>query len=241
MLKTTAVTIGLALLIGMAAASGVRAGQLDDKTVLTFSQPFEVPGHVLPAGTYVFKLADSQSDRHVVQVLNADGSQILAMFLAIPDYRLRPTADTVIRFNEVPVGSPETIRAWFYPGSTVGQEFVYPKARAEELAVITRTVVPAVAVETTSIDALRTAPLVAVTPDRLEAPVAAAIQTVPSSAVTGAAAAAAPTSVQARAETLQLPGTSGILPLILMFGFWSVVVGAGLMALQGKPGLASIR
>jgi hypothetical protein len=115
----------------------------DNKTTLTFSQPVEIPGHVLPAGTYVFRLADSLSDRHIVQVFNADGSRIIATVLAINNYRLTATNKTVISFNEVPRGSPEAIRAWFYPGNNFGQEFVYPKRRAVELAVASKAIVPA--------------------------------------------------------------------------------------------------
>src|SRR5687768_5119369 len=120
------VSIGFAALLGLAAATGASADDWDKKSVLTFSQRFEIPGHVLPAGTYTFKLADSLSDRHIVQVYNADGSQLIATFMTVPDYRLKATSDTVIRFNEVPEGAPDAIRAWFYPGNTVGQEFVYP-------------------------------------------------------------------------------------------------------------------
>ncbi len=114
-----AILTGLALsLLGFVAAPNARADEWNKKTVLTFSQPVEIPGHVLPAGTYTFKLADSMSDRHIVQIFNADGSQIIATIIAIPDYRLDVTGETVIKFSEVPAGQPETVRAWFYPGNT---------------------------------------------------------------------------------------------------------------------------
>jgi len=96
---------------------------------------------VLPAGTYVFKILDSQSDRHIVQIFNQDESQILATILAIPNYRLKVTDKTVITFRERPAGEPEALRAWFYPGRNFGEEFVYPKARAVELAKETNTAV----------------------------------------------------------------------------------------------------
>ena len=104
--------MGLALsLLGFVSASSVLAARQDDKTVLTFSQPVEIPGHVLPAGTYTFKLVDSMSDRHIVQVFNADGSEIIATVMAIPDYRLTPTDETVIKFSEVPAGFPGSASA----------------------------------------------------------------------------------------------------------------------------------
>jgi hypothetical protein len=96
---------------------------------------------VLPAGTYVFKILDSQTDRHIVQIFNADETQIYATILAIPNYRLKVTGKTVVTFRERPAGQPEALRAWFYPGENYGEEFVYPKAKAVELARETKQVV----------------------------------------------------------------------------------------------------
>lgn len=112
--------IGMALaLLGVVATSGTaRADDWNKKTVITFSQPVEIPGHVLPAGTYTFKLADSLSDRHIVQIFNADGSDIIATFIAISDYRLKPTGETVIRFKEVPAGSPKPSARGSIPATT---------------------------------------------------------------------------------------------------------------------------
>src|SRR5262249_37277154 len=101
----------------------------------TFSQPVEIPGGVvLPTGTYVFKLMDSASNRHIVQIFNEDQTHIYATVLAIPNYRLDVTGKTVITFGERAAGEPQAIRAWFYPGDNFWQEFVYPKSRAVELA-----------------------------------------------------------------------------------------------------------
>src|ERR1700757_4647396 len=89
------------------------AGEWDQKTIFTFSGPVEIPGQVLPAGTYVFKLANSPSDRNIVQVFSKDERHLFATFLAIPDYRLQPAGKTIITFEERPAGSPEAVRAWF--------------------------------------------------------------------------------------------------------------------------------
>jgi hypothetical protein len=68
-----AIWIGSALsLLGLVSASSVRADEWNKKTVLTFTQPFEIPGKVLPAGTYTFELADTMADRHIVRIFNAD-------------------------------------------------------------------------------------------------------------------------------------------------------------------------
>lgn len=120
--------------------STAKADEWNKKTIFTFSGPIEVPGYngasamVLPAGTYVFKLLDSTSDRDIVQIFNQDGTHLYTTILAIPDYRMEPTGSPVIKFEERAPGSPEAVKAWFYPGDLYGQEFVYPRSRAVELA-----------------------------------------------------------------------------------------------------------
>src|SRR5271167_3256396 len=137
--QTLATVCGFAL-ASVAFAPTARADDWNRKTTITFSGPVEIPGvhlhgwAVLPAGTYVFKILDSQSDRHIVQIFNKDESVIYATILAIPNYRLKATSKTVMTFTERPAGTPEALRAWFYPGRTSGEEFVYPKARAIALA-----------------------------------------------------------------------------------------------------------
>jgi hypothetical protein len=205
-------------LVGAMALPSARADTWNKKTVVTFSQAVEVPGKILPAGTYTFQLLDSQSDRHIVQIFNADGSQILATILAINNYRLQPTGDTVMKFGERPGDSPEALRAWFYPGDNFGQEFVYPKPRAIVLAQTAKVVVPAVAADTIDDSAIKTIPIVAVTPDQKEVEVTTVIQTTPP--VTPA-----PVAVK---ETEELPQTASSMPLIALLGGLSISVALGL-------------
>ena len=188
--------------------SSARADTWDKKTVVTFNQAVEVPGKVLPAGTYTFQLLDSPSDRHIVQIFSADGTHIIATILAINNYRLEPTGETVMKFSERPGDSPDALRAWFYPGDNFGQEFVYPKVRAIQLAQTTKVIVPAVAVDTFDDDTIKTVPIVAVTPDEKEVEVATVIQTTPT-----APAAAAPA-----AKTEELPQTASLMPLLTLLG-----------------------
>ena len=89
-IKTVLVVSALSLLAAMSAPS-IRADEYNKKTVMTFNQPVEIPGQILPAGTYTFKLLDSRSDRHIVQIFNADGTKLIATILTINDYRLQPT------------------------------------------------------------------------------------------------------------------------------------------------------
>jgi hypothetical protein len=233
---------GLALLSG----SSARADEWDKKTILTFSQPFEIPGKVLPAGTYVFELADTMSDRHIVRIFNRDRSEVLATVMTIPDYRLTPTDQTVIKFGEVPAGSPETIRAWFYPGNTVGQEFVYPKSRATQLAKAAGTAVPAIAVDVADINALKTAPIIAITPEESETAVNAAIQTTPLvEAENRSSSAVGTTGVQqpdrsARRNARRLPETASELPLIMLLALGSIGVAFGLVVFGKRASTSAV-
>ena len=149
-------------LLGATLATGARADQWNKKTVMTFSETIEIPGQILPAGTYTFVLLDSPADRHIVQIFNADGTHIIATILAINNYRLTPTGDTVVKFAERAGDNPEALKAWFYPGDNFGQEFVYPKQRALQLAAVVKEPVLALATDT---DDLKTASIVAVTPE----------------------------------------------------------------------------
>ena len=114
--------------VGVLLPRTAAADEWDKRTMLTFSQAVEIPGKVLPAGTYVFQLADSPANRHVVQVFDQDG-RILATVLTIPTARLTAAGDTRIAFEEQRAGAPVPIKKWFYPGDLGGEEFIYWRAR----------------------------------------------------------------------------------------------------------------
>jgi hypothetical protein len=115
--------------------SSARASEFDKLTIFTFSAPIEVPGNItLPAGTYVFKLLDSSAARNIVQIFNEHQTKLYATILTISAERLEPTDETAVEFYETAAGAQNALKTWFYPGDTDGQEFVYPKARAAELA-----------------------------------------------------------------------------------------------------------
>jgi len=127
-------TICGAAVLMVLAAPGVRADEWDKKTILTFSGPVQIPGATLPAGSYVFKLADLNGNRHVVQVFDKDEKRIVSTILAIPNDRLEPADDPLVLFAERPAGSPQAVKVWFYPGDRIGNEFVYPKSMAMKIA-----------------------------------------------------------------------------------------------------------
>jgi len=192
---------------------------------------------VLPAGPSVFKLLDSQSDRHIVQIFDKDETTVYATILAIPNYRLKATDKTVITFRERPAGQPEALRAWFYPGRNWGEEFVYPKAKAIELAKATNTPVlftpveiplevaePIKSADEPVVVELKRAPIMAIKPTGEEVELAQVVTPPP-----------AETQVAAAPEK-SLPDTASTLPLIGLFGLLALggafAVRAGARRLQ---------
>jgi hypothetical protein len=123
-----------AALLAAFAVPNAHADERNKKTFLTFSGPVQVPGTTLPAGTYMFKLADLETNRHVVQIFNKDGSKLIATFLTVPDYRLDAPKNNVVMFEERPRGMAQAVKAWWYVGDPTGDEFVYPKSQAFKIA-----------------------------------------------------------------------------------------------------------
>jgi hypothetical protein len=216
--------------MGTAFAPPVKADEWNKKTTFTFSGPVEIPGvhlagwGVLPAGTYVFKILDSQSDRHIVQIFSKDEKKIYATILAIPNFRLTATDKTVMTFRERPAGQPEALRAWFYPGRQWGEEFVYPKAKAITLAKETNTPVlytpvelplevaePVKLADAPVVAQLRRAPIAAINPKGEEVLLAQVVTPPP------AATRASQLPASAGAEKT-LPATASELPLTELFG-----------------------
>ncbi len=136
-------------LLGVAFLPSSRADEWNKKTVLTVNEPLLIPGATLQPGKYVIKLADSQSNRHIVQVFSEDESQLITTVLAIPNYRLQPTGESQFGYWEMPSGQARALRSWFYPGDNFGQEFAFPKEQAQQIAKAAQQPVPAVVSEGT--------------------------------------------------------------------------------------------
>jgi hypothetical protein len=111
----------------------LHADEADESAKLTFTKPVEIPGQVLPAGTYLFKLADP-NDLNLVRVFSSDGTRLYATLLTVSAERTDPAGDALITFAEQSNGRPEALVKWFYPGSTSGHQFVYPKQQEQQLA-----------------------------------------------------------------------------------------------------------
>jgi hypothetical protein len=244
-LKKATTTVFCLALMGVVFSPAANADEWNRKTTMTFSGPVEIPGvhlkgwGVLPAGTYVFKIMDSQSDRHIVQIFNPAETMVYATILAIPNYRLKATDKTVVTFRERPAGEPEALRAWFYPGRNWGEEFVYPKAKAIELAKETNTPVlyteadlalevtqPILPVTAPEVVQLRQVPIKAIQPTGEVVEVAAVVTPPP--------AVELKPDVEPTQMAAVLPQTSSLLPLIAMLGLLALGLGWAFRMVQKR-------
>jgi hypothetical protein len=153
------ITLGVFISCAMMIATA-KADVQNQQTKVTFSQAVEVPGRTLPAGTYWFVLANSGTDKNIVQIFSQDWSTQYATVLTVPSERLNPPDDTLFTLAEPesngtparvkwyypgpapeilsPIGEPQSngtpaILTWFYPGQTIGHEFEYSKSEESEL------------------------------------------------------------------------------------------------------------
>lgn len=136
MLKRFVSTSVLVVLV-YAMASGADAFTYDKRTYFTFNQSVALPGVTLPAGTYMFRLANPDTSRNVIQVSDKQGTQSYAMLHTMPAYRTDPPKDSEIRFLETPAGAPRAVSAWWYMGEGIGYQFMYSKQQLAELNRVT--------------------------------------------------------------------------------------------------------
>jgi hypothetical protein len=240
--KTPALFSCLVLLAAAGLSTPARADQWDKKTIMTISEAIQVPNKVLDPGTYVFKLADSQSDRHIVQIFNQDQSHLVTTILAIPNYRLEPKGKTEFAFWETPAGQPRALRAWFYPGDNFGQEFAYSAMMSSQISAnnsnLSVPIEPApVASEPDPVASATTPePRPAAEPQPVPEPApapqttAAAMETTPQPAVREQTV--EPSATQAT----ELPHTASYHPLIVLAGLLSLVAFA-IMTVRTKRAL----
>jgi hypothetical protein len=126
------ITLGLMAAFVLFFEFAAHADETNELTKITFSAPVQIPGKVLPAGTYTFQQADSVGDPNVLRIFNADGTVLYATVQTISAERMEPTGGTTITLAET--GNPYVLVKWFYPGRLIGHEFVYPKQQEREIA-----------------------------------------------------------------------------------------------------------
>lgn len=233
-----------AVLLGLLTFTfGLNADVWNKKTIMTFNEPVEIAGEVLPAGKYVFKLVDSSSNRHIVQILNEREDHVFKTILTIPEERMKATGKTEVAFEERPAGQPQALKSWFYPGDLTGREFVtssYPgtmvaRAKPVDTPVVTaQTTVTEETVQTTPVEPSSTLdaqpqasqpsdtePLTEPAPfvDEEAQPEAQAQSTTPASP---------------SAESSELPKTASNLPITALAGLSSLGIAAALRLIRKK-------
>ncbi len=201
----------------------------DRKSVVTFSEPVEIPGGtVLPAGTYFFKLLNSDSGRWVVQIFNENQTHTYATVITVQDFRYHPTDKGVMTFAERPAGEPPAIKEWFFPGENFGREFVYPKNRALQLAKQVNE--PVLSMQNDTAEVTPQTPVTAYSAAGEEVAPSTVVQAqAPAPASAAPVTVAAPEQDTTPATDLPLPKTASSDPAIGL---------AGLLAMVGAVGLA---
>jgi len=221
--------------LSIALLPNMQADDWNKKTKLTVNETIQMPSCCTPdhtvtlqPGDYVMVLVDSLSDRHIVRVFDKDQQHVITTILAVPNYRLQPTGKTVLQYWEVPAGQPRALRAWFYPGDNFGQEFVYHKEKAAEIASYTKVPVPAVVIDTKAEEELKTVPLVAVdesgktTELAVTTPVPQATEPAQQPQETVQTAAVAPVTTPVEPAEQTLPHTASAMPLLGLIGMLSL-------------------
>ncbi len=212
-------------LIGSSFVPRAHADAWNKMTMVTVNEPIIAGNKVLDPGTYVWKLLDSQSSRHVVQIFDKDQKHLEETILAIPNYRLQPSGNTQFIFWETPAGVPKAVRAWFYPGDNFGQEFAYPKKLVAQLASAAPVPVPMKYREPEPAAA-------PAQPEPVPAPAAAPAPAAPTPAPEPVQQ-AAPASAQTPQQPAALPHTASFNPLIGLAGLMSLSL-AGLLAMATR-------
>ncbi len=118
------------------------ADDLDKKTVVKLDQPTQVPGITLQPGTYVIKLLNSSSNRHIVEIMNERMDHLYALAFTAAAQKVEQSSKTILTFYEGQEGRPQAMRKWFWPSDLIGQEFIYPKSQAAEITARTHQKVP---------------------------------------------------------------------------------------------------
>jgi hypothetical protein len=221
----SAFSVAVLVLLALPAA---RASEWDKRTVITVNGQIQVPNKTLDAGTYVFKLLDSPSNRNIVQIFDQNEQHLITTILALPNYRLQPTGKTVFTFWETPEGTPPAVRAWFYPGDNYGQEFVYPKNVAFQTVAAAAPPPPAPVAEEPAPPPPPPPP--AAEPEPAPAPEPAPEATAPQAPAEPQAQPPAPAPQdQTTPDNTELPKTASPVPLIGLLGLGSL---AGFFALR---------
>ena len=208
---STTLTAAFAATLLTASAAAAQGVLPNRETNVTFSGPVSLPGTTLPAGTYVFRLADSPVNRHIVQIFEKDRAKLITTLLAVAAERPEPEGDPVVSFKETPSDRPPAVRYWYYAGEKSGSEFIYPRAQAMMIAAASGETVSSFDTDSTELDAWKKGNVTKVSPTTSTASTAstASTSTTTSTATTTTEPVAAQAPTPAPAPTTSTMTTTG--------------------------------
>jgi hypothetical protein len=127
------VAVGMIIAFALFFEIAAHADLGDQSTEITFNQPIQIPGQVLPAGSYLFKLLNGDN-LDVVEIFNSDRTHLYAILETIPSKARKVPDDTTVTLVEQGAGQPDVLLTWFYPGSETGHEFIYSNQLEKQIA-----------------------------------------------------------------------------------------------------------
>jgi hypothetical protein len=119
------VAFGVVILGLLSTASTGAIWNAKRTTYFTFNRAVEIPGMSLPAGTYVFELADPNT-LNLVRILSRDRHRVY--LTAFTKFVARPNTgnmDSALAFGESSAGKPPAIKVWYPQDETTGRQFIY--------------------------------------------------------------------------------------------------------------------
>ena len=148
-IRKSMISLGAVFALALAmVVPAARAGEQDEMTKFSFDQPLRVPGKVLPAGTYWFRIKDgyhayNDVERNVISVWNENKSHEVVTLPAVPIQRrgegygtsmpVRSMDGITLRIADGVNGQPAALMTWFYPYGFTGHQFVYPSRERSRL------------------------------------------------------------------------------------------------------------
>jgi hypothetical protein len=243
--KTMGVVVLVIAALSLVLVPKSSASIFEERTLLTFNQPVEIPGQILPPGSYVFKVVDNiMQNRNLIMVTNADETNSYGIFMTVPaclDACIKTTLDKpIVKWAERPAGQPQAIAAWWYPGwnyptpnedkprfiagyGSDGHAFIYPKRKVVAMAAVPPAPQPAPVAPPAPVAEAAVVPQPA--PEPAAEPTPAPVveeQTRVAQNEQQAAPEQAPPEQAAPEQQATLPKTASSLPLVGLMGLMSL-------------------
>jgi hypothetical protein len=120
--KVQIIAVFSAILALAFAGSLARADEFDEAMKLTFREPVQVPGQVLPAGSYWFVRVGHGAETNVLTVYNVDRTKTITTLNTGTMETVEPTGYVTIKMADRSP-KPPSLLGVVYPGRTEGHAF----------------------------------------------------------------------------------------------------------------------